>query len=251
MVVRFDDGALEIEMAAGGLPAELETGGESGLEDLPATTALALGFGVQDDAVQRMLDSFSEVGGLSEDEVDEMLAEAEADTGLELPEDLQTLLGDGVSVAVDSSVDVGAFVEGSAPDPGELPVGVRIVGDTDEITGVLDKVEQAFGPMLGPLVVEEGDGVVALGINEDYVGTLAEDGALGDEDRFQAALSDLDDSAGGFYLDFDAGDWLTELAATDPDGEELRENLEPLASLGISGGAEDDVLHAVMRLSTD
>jgi hypothetical protein len=251
LVMRFDDGALEVEMAAGGLPAELEAGGDSGLQDLPATTALALGFGVQDDAVERMLESFSEVGGLGEDEVDEMLAEAEADTGLELPEELQTLLGEGLSVAVDSSIDVGSLVEGSAPDPGALPVGVRIVGDTDEITGVLDKVEEAFGPLLGPLVVEEGDGVVALGINEDYVGTLAEDGALGDEERFQAALSDLDDSAGGFYLDFDAGDWLTELAATDPDSEELQENLEPLGSLGISGGADEDVLHAVVRLSTD
>ena len=43
-------------MAAAGLPTEIEMGGESGLGDLPASTAMALGFGVPDDAVQRMID---------------------------------------------------------------------------------------------------------------------------------------------------------------------------------------------------
>ena len=115
-----------------------------------------------------------------------MLAEAEAETGLTLPEDLQTLLGDGLSVAVDSSVDLGAMASGSGDvDPADLPVGVRIVGDPDEITGVLDKVEAALGPVLGPIVVEEGDGVVAFGLDADYVATLAEDGSLGERGPVQ------------------------------------------------------------------
>ena len=251
VVMRFDDGALEVEMAAGGVPGRLALGGDSGLDDLPATTALALGFGVPDDAVERMLDSFTELGGLTEEQLEQALSQAEADTGLELPEDLQTLLGDGLSIAVDSSVDVGSLTGGSAPELGELPAGVRIVGDADEITSVLDTLQEAAGPVLGPLVVEEGDGVVAFGPSEDYVALLAEDGSLGEEERFQGALADLDESAGGFYLDFDAGDWLTELASTDPDAAELQENLEPLNSLGITGGAEDDTVHAVLRLSTD
>ena len=166
-----------------------------------------------------------------------MLAEAEAETGLTLPEDLQTLLGDGLSVAVDSSADLGAMASGSGDvDPADLPVGVRIVGDPDEITGVLDKVEAALGPVLGPIVVEEGDGVVALGLDEDYVATLAEDGSLGEEDRFGAALERprrqrrrvvrrlrrrrLADRAGG--------------DAT-PTSEELQANLEPLTVSGSPG----------------
>jgi hypothetical protein len=250
MVVRFDDEALEVEMAAGGLPGQVETGGDSGLGDLPASTALALGFGVPDDAVQRMFDSLSEMSGMTQAQVDEGLRQAERQTGLDLPDDVQTLLGDGLSIAVDSSVDFGAVVEGSDVDPADLPVGVRIVGDPDAITGVLDKLQAALGPFLGPLVVEEGDGVVAIGLDADYVATLAENGSLGEEDRFGAALEGLEGGAGGLYVDFDAGDWLTELAATDPD-EKVQENVEPLDSLGITGGIDGDVAHAMLKLTTD
>ncbi len=251
MVVRFDGGALEVELAAGGLPGKLPEGGDSGLADLPATTALALGFAVSDTAVQDVLDSFTQASGLTQDQVDSGLAEAEAATGLDLPEDLQTLLGDGFSVAVDSSADLGGMTSGADVDPAEVPVGVRIVGDPDEITGVLDKVQAALGQELGPIVVEKGDGAVAIGLDEDYVTTLAEDGALGEQDRFRTALSDLDGSTGGVYVDFDAGDWLTGLVADEPDSEKLQANLEPLSTFGITGSVEDDVAHATMRLSTD
>lgn len=249
LVLRFDDEALEVEVAAGGLPAQLDSAGDSGVEDLPATTALALGFSVADGAVEDMVENFLASSGMGADELDELFAEAEAQTGLELPEDLQTLLGDGVSVAVDSSLDVEAFVE-STGDPSDIPAGVRIVGDPDEITEVIDKLLAAAGPVATDVVVTRGDGVVAVGIDADYVATLAEDGALGDQDRFQAALEDVDRANGALYVDFDAGDWLTELAATDAD-ERIEENVEPLDSLGVGGWLEDDVMHGLVRLTTD
>ena len=249
MVVRFDDEALELEVAAGGLPSEVPTGGESGMGDLPATTALALGFGVPEDAVQDFIDGFAKSSGLEQEQIDEMIAQAEAQTGLELPEDLQQLLGDGMSIAMDSSLDFDALMEGSG-EPEQIPAGVRIVGDPDEITEALDKVLASLGPMAQSVVVEEGDGVVAVALDPDYAETLAGDGSLGDEDRFENALDGLDDSAGAFYVDFDAGDWLTELASTDED-ERIKENVEPLDSLGISGGVEDDVVHGVVKLTTD
>lgn len=249
LVVRFDDEALEVEMAAGGLPNQLSTGGDSGIVDLPATTALAFGFGVSDDLVEQMIDGLVESSGLEEDEVDEMMAEAEAQLGLALPEDLQTLLGDGLSVAVDSSMDFDALAEGDA-EPGEIPAGARIVGDPDEITEVLDKMLDRLGPFAEGVAVEEGDGAVAVALDPEYAELLVGDGSLGDEDRFQGALESLDSSAGALYVDFDAGDWLTELAATDPD-ERIEENVAPLDSLGISGNIDDDVVHGIVTLTTD
>ena len=248
VVVRFEDEALEVEMAAGGLPAQVESGGDSGIEELPGSTALAIGFAVADGAVQDMVDGLGS-SGMGDGAIAELLAEAEAQTGLQLPEDLQTLLGDGLSFAVDSSVDVEGLVE-STSDPADIPAGVRIVGDPDGITEVLDKLLAAVGPMAGDVVVEEGDGVVAIGLDADYVATLAGDGDLGDSDRFQAALDDVDSRTGAVYVDFDAGDWLTELAATDAD-ERIEENVAPLDSLGIGGWLEDDVAHGVVRLTTD
>ena len=248
-VVRFDDEALEMEAAGGGLPAEVEMGGESGIGDLPASTALAFGLGIADGAVQDLLDSVTESFGLSEDDVEAMLTEVEAQSGLELPEDIDALLGDGFSVAVDSSVDMDSMINSSEP-PEELPAGIRIVGDPGEITTVMEKLRESAGPLGEEIVVEEGDGVVAVGIDEDYVATLAEDGALGDEERFEDALGDADTGAGGLFVDFDAGDWLTDLASQDPD-ERIAENVAPLDSLGISGSIEDDTAHWVLRLTTD
>jgi hypothetical protein len=172
----------------------------------------------------------------------------QSETGL-TPDDVQALLGDGLSVALDSSVDLGGLFTG-AVDPSSLPVGVRIVGDPDEILPVIDKAVVAAGAE-GQLAIETRDGVVAIGLDRDYVRSLSEDGALADEDTFDQALPDFDES-NGFFVDFDAGDWLTGLFENDPGAAEVRENVAPLNSLGISSTtAKDGELHALVRLTTD
>jgi hypothetical protein len=243
MSLRFDDGALEVELAGGGAPSDLTGDGSSGIADLPATTALALGLTVSDTAAQELVDSLTE--SMGEKEAEQLLATAEQMSGLSLPEDLQTLLGDGLSVAVDGSIDLPSVFSGG--DPTTIPAGVRIVGDPAEIVPLLEKVATSAG-VEGQVAIESGDGVVAFGLDADYVGSLAADGGLGDESGFRSAMPDLDDRAGGIYLDFDAGDWLTELAQGDADA---RENLEPLASLGITSWQDGDVVHGKIRLATD
>jgi hypothetical protein len=244
MVVRFDDGALELEMAGGGMPSDVSGEGGSGLADLPTTTALALGMTFSDTAAEELVDALSEA--LGEEEAEQAITTAESMTGLSLPEDLQTLLGDGMSVAVDGSIDLESAFGMSGGDP-RIPAGARIVGDPDEIVPLLEKLIAAAGAQ-GQVVVESGDGVVAFGLDAEHVAALAEDGALGEEPQFEAALPDLEDAAGGIFLDFDAGDWLTRLAENDA---EARENLEPLDSLGITSWQDGDVVHGKVRLSTD
>jgi hypothetical protein len=246
MVLRFDDGALELETAASvvgeGLPSD---GSDSGLVDLPASTAVALGFGVGDDTVSGLMDNLAD--SLGEEELDAMVAQAEAQTGLTLPEDLEALLGDGMSFAMDSSIDLNAMfgVEAGAMN---LPVGVRISGDPAAIVPVLEKVVTAAG-VQEQVVIEEGDGVVAVGVTPDYVAELVDDGALGDQEGFQSALPDLDDSAGGLFVDFDTEDWLAKMI--EGEDAELLDNLEPLDSLGVTGQVDGDVMRASVRLSTD
>jgi hypothetical protein len=245
--VRFDDAALELELAAGGPDQPAGTGGSSGLGELPSTTAVGLGTGIPEGAVQQMFEGLS--SALGAEPFDAMVAQAESQTGLSLPEDLQTLLGEGLSVAVDSSADFGALSDGTG-DPTALPVGVRITGDPDAIVPVLEKVLAAAGAE-AVVTVESGDGVVAVGLAPEHVAELARDGDLGEQDAFARALPDYDGTAGGLYVDFDAGDWLTELVEGEPDADRARENLEPLNSLGVSGTTEDGETHGLVRLSTD
>ena len=79
-------------------------------------------------------------------------------------------------------------------------------------------------------VDSDGD-LVAIGPDADYREQLLEDGGLGDTDVFRDAVPDADDADAILFVDFDAGDWLDQLADAD---EEVAENLAPLAALGMS-----------------
>jgi hypothetical protein len=251
-VVRFDDGAVEAEVVAQGLPGQdVTSAGDSGIERLPASTAVAFGVSLGDGWADTLMEQVRRSVG--DEEADRMLAEIESESGLDLPEDAERLLGDGVSFAVDSDLDVAAL-NGGSPDPSDLPLGLRISGDPDEITPVLDKVTALLGPEAGEsLVVEEGDGAVAVGVDSDYVATLAGDGGLGGDESFTSVVPEAGDAGGALFVDFDAGGWLDELMAEvdDPDAQEARDNLEPLAAIGASGWVDGDVSHGLLTLTTD
>ena len=256
-VLRFADGAVEVELAGGWLPEDFESpdGQSTGIGALPATTGAALGFSVPDGWAEDMMESLGQLaGGMP---VDDMLAEAEAATGLDLPEDVETLLGDGLSIALDSSLDASAFESG---DPAAVPVGVRVSGDPTEILPVVDKIRAAWGPGSEAMVVESGDGAVAFGTDPDYVVLLSGDGGLADEDSFRGVVPDADKASAAAYVDFDAGDaWVerivVELAGMFPgaegDGAEIQRNMESLDAFGVSSWVDGEVVRGVLRLSTD
>lgn len=249
MVVRFADGALEGEIAMA-LPegADALSNGSTGMSDLPASTVVALGLPTGDDWAETVLDTLREQVG--EEEYDQGVSDFEAETGLSLPEDLQALVGDGISIAVDSSLDLsGMFSFDGSSSPTTFPIGVRIAGDPDEIRPVLDRLVETMGEDAESIYVEEGDGAVAVSGDPDHAVALAADGDLGESDGFEAAMEGMDEAAGAFFLDFDTDGWLaeaTDLAEGGPD-----ENFEPLSSMGFSARTDDDVAHLVFRLTTD
>jgi hypothetical protein len=249
VVARFDNEAFKVELAAGGLPAKVGTGGDSGITDLPSSTAMALALGVSDTFAQDFVDGLRR--SMGSDQVDGILSEVETSTGLTLPQDLQTLLGNGVSVAVDDSIDVGAFGGAGGSAPSDLPLGVRITGDPSKIMPVVQKVLDVTGAGAQGVVVEQGSGAVAIGVSRDYLKRLAADGDLGGQPRFAEALPDLRAGSGALYVDFDAGDWLMRTLDNAPDSADLRANLQPLSALGVTGDMDGSTMHAVVRLTTD
>ena len=247
MVMRFEDSAVEVQMAASALGPQMPAGvGDSRMGTLPSSTALAFGVGIHEDTVADLFKAMAD--SMGQQELDRSVAEAEAQTRLSLPEDLQTLLGDGVAVALDSSVDLGSvFQTGSFM---ELPLGLRINGDPGQVVPVVEKVIAAAGAE-DIIVVETGDDVVAVGLEPDHVAALTKDGGLAGEDAFEEALPGFSSSLGAFYVDFDAGGWLTGIFESEPDAEETRRNVEPLSSLGISGRTDGDVAYGLVRLVTE
>ena len=250
-VLRFEDGAAEMEFVAGGLPAGLPAsrdGADNAITSLPASTGAAMSVSLADgwsqDYLDQMLAMLGDDAGL-----EDSITQLEAQTGLSLPEDIETLLGDSVSVAVDSGIDF----EAATQDPTAVPAGIKVLGDPDEILAVVDKIKANFGPQADVVVVESSQDAVAFGFDQDYVDSLLEDGRLGDDEAFKNVVPEAEKAAGVFFIDFDAGDgWADEFADFAGSGDpKATENVKPLDALGASAWVDGGVEHGLLRLTTD
>ncbi|NUS50849.1 MAG: hypothetical protein HOQ22_07385, partial [Nocardioidaceae bacterium] len=253
-VVRFADGAVEAEAATKGFRKSI--GGSDGAgraaATLPASTAAALSLAVRPGWVHDYLEGMSSLTMGPGTDPDQVWREAERATGLHLPEDLETMLGDGVTVSVDSSANL-RDLAGDQP-PTDLPAGIRIQGDPSKIVPIIDKLKRAAGPQADLVHVEQGAGVVAVSLSADYAARLVADGDLGGQDAYQRVVPESDRAGALFFVDFDADNgWGERLADLVSGGDaEARANVEPLDALGASAWVDDSgVTHGLVRLTTD
>ena len=247
-VLRFEGGSMEAEVVAKGLPAGVASTDEPtgpALGDLPETTALAMTVSLPDGWLQGYLDTLE--GILGSGEPDGLWSEVERDTGLALPEDIEALLGDGVSVSIDASADLDAAME--SMEVPQVPVALRISGDPAEITRVLDILTAQLGPDGDLVIVEQSEGLVVVGLKQEYVDSLLGGGTLGELDAFRSVVPEADRAVGALFVNFDAGSgWLDTLADEDL---KAAANLAPLDALGISSWRDGDIQHGLVRLTTD
>lgn len=254
LTVRFDDGALEVEVASGADVMGLETllasdQGGAAMATLPEDTAAAFGLGFEEGWFDEAVDYIGATMDADFD-VEAMVADAEAETGLSLPEDAETLAGESVVVAISSDFDPELFFNSGGLD---IPVAAKIKGDVEDIDAVLEKLVASASetdPEAGEILGSDSDGdFVVIGPDADYRAEVLEGGGLGDSDVFEDVVREAGDAGSILFVNFDAGDgWLVGLGDDDP---ELRENLEPLEGLGLSGWLDDGVGHGVLRITTD
>ena len=252
LTVRFDDGSLEVEVASGmqdlGLNSLSSDSASEAISTLPEGTAAAIGLGFEPGWAEELLDYVGSASGAGAD-IDSFLTEAESTFDLSLPEDLETLLGESAAIAVGSDFDPEVFF-GSESSVG-LPIGAKVKGDIEAIQEVIDKVKAtAPSPEEAEILSTDSEGdYIVIGPDTDYLSELLDDGGLGDSDTYQDVVRD-DDATSIFFIDFDAGDgWLASLAGDDA---EVKQNLEPLAGLGLTGWQDDDETgHVVLRVTTD
>ena len=255
--LRFADGTLELAMATKGMPggvAAVDAPGAPSLGDLPASTAAAFTVSFPENWLQDWMSTMGDVlgGGAAGSDGEDLWKDLEAGTGLQLPEDIETLLGDGLRVSVDSSLDTAALESADVP---EVPVGIRIHGEAAEIDRVIDTLLAQLPPgQADVLQRKSGDGYVVLGLDPAYVDTLAAAGGdLAGDPSFEKVVPEADRVSGGLFVNFDADDWATRLAQEFSSGDsEVVANVEPLDALGLSTWLDDDaVQHASLILSAD
>ncbi len=250
--VRFEGGALEIEYAASNYQPELTKyfTNEAGVEllnGLPDDTVAAFALGFEAGWVGGMIDYVSSIAPAEEGmSVDEMIAQAETATGLDLPGDVETLLGEGIVVSLGGGIDADAITNGG---PEEIPAGATVEGDAEEIQAVLDKLKESAGPAIAPyLEVTEADGHAVIALQDDYRAQLESGGALSDTAIYQEVVEG-DDAQSIMFVNFNADDdWLTRLTESEP---KVSENLDPLAAFGVSQWVDGEMMHGLVKLTTD
>ncbi len=249
--VRFDGGAVEIEYAMSNYQPDLtgfidSQNGADMVAGLPDDTVAAFGMSLEEGWAGAMLDYVKRNLPDESATIDEQLAQFESETGLAFPEDIETLLGEGVTVSLGSGLDPDAVANGG---PGEVPVGIRIDGDADEIQAVLDKIAAQAGPEVAELMqVTEGDGYAVLALQDGYRGELEGGGSLGDSAAY-AEVVESDKAQSVLFVNFNTDDdWLVRLTGDSP---EVSKNLEPLSAFGVSGWVDDDVVHGLLTVTTD
>ena len=240
-VLRAEPDAIEV-VAWSGAATQGDAGPADLMASLPDSTLFALELtGGADLVAERwaQLIESGEQSGLNADDLERGLAEIEAQYGITLPDDLETLMGDDVVLAVD----------GEGLLTGVPGVGVRSVTDPTAGDDLATRIQSTLASLTGGFgITARGtdDGMVVAS-SEEYASTLTEgvsgDGGLGSDPTFQDALPDADDATYLVWVDLSAVRSFAALAAPEASGV-----IEPLEALGITVTPDDGGSLARSRL---
>ncbi|MDQ4086136.1 MAG: DUF3352 domain-containing protein [Actinomycetota bacterium] len=242
---RFDDRYVELATVLSGDGYREPTG--DGVADmaLPETTAVAVGLANAGEYVDQQWDTLLQMSGAPERFLERQL-------GLELPADLQSLVGERFTLALDGAgLDFGALARSG--DPALLDLGARATTDPAAFTRVVQKLEATLARQGLPidLVVQPADGGAVVALNKEYAGQLAETGSLADTDVFTTAVPDADEAQSVFFVSFDRleGPVLDMVPPMGAEGRELTDNVTRLEALGISSSNHDGYATGSLRLT--
>lgn len=252
--VRFDSDAVEMASVVGfdGIDLPSVDVAHNQIVDLPDSTLFALSASGGSEIFTEGWDQLQEQ--IDGDELQRSWQQLEDATGLKVPDDLATLLGDNLMFAVGADgLTPQAVMSG---DLGSVDAGLRFTGDAAKLQDLYDRavtyLEQTFGVQLPVSPVEVDDGLV-LATNDDYAGELADlDGSLGESDDFGSVVDDAETQSVVGYLDFDALEpMLEQQMGASPGGEKMLENLRPLRAFGFTAQTEGDYQSATFRMSVE
>ncbi|MEW9533041.1 DUF3352 domain-containing protein [Microbispora sp. NPDC049125] len=145
--------------------------------------------------------------------------------GLALPDDLVTLLGKSITVALDER-----GLDGDQPG-----VGAVLTGDPAKAQQVLGTLEKMLADSGAPvqLATASGDGRLVVASTQEYAGRLAQSGTLGEDETFRLAVPEAQDATYAFYANLDK---IEKLYLGSLQGEE-RADAAALRAVGLSGKA--------------
>jgi hypothetical protein len=169
---------------------------------------------------------------------DSMVADAERELGIDLPDDLAVLLGSNL---------VAAMRDDQAGRT-QLEVGARVTTNGPRAVALVDKINKATHASGSDFPLERrltDDGVV-IASSKGQVDLMLKDGGLGDRDAVRKALPDVDGATVALWVDIRG--LLRGFMGSDGGNE----NVDPIAGLGVTAKvAGDGSATYRLRLVTD
>ncbi|WP_310962997.1 DUF3352 domain-containing protein [Nocardioides terrisoli] len=250
--LRFSEGGAELATATGGVHATDGSAVGDAVGRLPADTALALGIGVPGDYATTLVDR---VAGLDGGTRTAFIKQTRAQTGLRLPEDLQTMLGTALVLSVDGTPPRQLS---SLDGISSLPAAVTVTGDGPGIDAVLSRVQHRTRTSLADLGLTErkDDTHVTVATSATYAARVRQHGDLGSDGTFEKVVPDADHAVAVFFLRIDDA-WRQKIAelvgnASGPaDAAAVDSDLAPFQALGFSAWNDGGITHTLLKLATN
>jgi hypothetical protein len=212
----FDGSAADLQLTAfGGATIPEDTGVGKRIAKLPDDTTAAIGVSGLNKVIAQYWKAISQTLDSEEPGV---LDRVQTQTGLTLPDDLETLVGSQTVVAVGTSQD---------------QVGVETTTDPDKAKAVLEKLQSAMGDSESNMTVKTDSNGIVAARSEAYAAELQEGGSLGSQELFKAAVPNADDASAIVYVNVAQ---VEQLAGADADS--LPADAAPIKAIGITGSSE-------------
>jgi hypothetical protein len=195
--------------------------------------------------VTQIADRFASYSGSASGQ--ELLDQLGQESGLDLPGDVETLLGSSTALSISKDFDYEAAA--MSDDGSGVPVAVTVKGDPAAIEKVLTKLRAQAHGSAATLGSDTSGDLVAIGPTAEYRKQILAGGHLGDTDAFRAVVPDAGHASLVFYVDLDNLDKVvSQVSAGD---QEVADNLKPLRAFGFSVWTDGDVARSSLEISTD
>jgi hypothetical protein len=168
-------------------------------------------------------------------------------TGLDVPADIETLLGSGVAVSVSKDLDPEA-VENSADGSG-IPVTATVKGEPAKIEAVLDKIRARTGDAAFLGSDSSGD-LEVVGPSQSYRRSVLQGGDLGNDGTFRSVIPSGSEAGSLIYVNVDAFEPALRKLASGGGADDIA-NLLPLRAVGLSSWIDNGVARVSLKVSTN
>jgi hypothetical protein len=213
VALRFDASYVELKgIGQGDKSIKVNSAADAGdlVSKLPDSTAGAIAISGGDSLIDTAWQQLQKTGG---ENLKPMIDQITEETGLTLPDDLKSLVGKNLAVAVDKD---------SANGP---KIAARMETDPAKAETVVQKLTTLLRQRSSsniPIETAKDDDTLVVSTSKEYADEVLKGGNLGQAENFKQALPDTKGAVMIGYVDFEAAGSLSQRFADDKDLAALR-----------------------------